>query len=151
MSEPLQGITRIQSIRMRKSYGAIAGVLFGTIFQIILHFTILFLEVAIDFIFGPQVVESSLLNFVDTNVMWFVGVCIIGGIVGVINSISREQGYKFRVNQNELQESKEKYEMLVEKLEEGVVLEDSEGKISFINPKIVQLVGYSEEELLGKH
>jgi len=151
MSEPLQGITRLQSIRMLKSYGAIAGILFGAIFQIILLFIILFLELAVNFIFGYQVLESSLSNFVNTDYLWFIGICIIGGIVGVINSISREQGYKFRLNQNELQESKEKYEMLVEKLEEGVVLEDSEGNISFVNPKIVQLVGYSEEELLGKH
>ncbi|UCE12423.1 MAG: PAS domain-containing protein [Candidatus Heimdallarchaeota archaeon] len=51
----------------------------------------------------------------------------------------------------ELQESKEKYQMLVEKLQEGVLLEDAEGMISFINPKTAELLGYTENELLGKH
>lgn len=48
-------------------------------------------------------------------------------------------------------ETKEKYQMLVEKLEEGVLLEDAEGKISFVNPKTTDLLGYMENELLGKH
>lgn len=50
-----------------------------------------------------------------------------------------------------LKESKEKYQMLIEKLEEGVLLEDSEGYTSFVNPKTVEMLGYTEEELLGKH
>lgn len=51
----------------------------------------------------------------------------------------------------ELKESKEKYQMLIEKLQEGVLLEDAEGQISFVNPKTAELVGYTENELLGKH
>lgn len=50
-----------------------------------------------------------------------------------------------------LRDSKEKYQMLVEKMQEGVLLEDPKGKISFVNPRTAELLGYSEEELLGKH
>ncbi|MHA1979013.1 MAG: PAS domain S-box protein [Candidatus Hodarchaeales archaeon] len=50
-----------------------------------------------------------------------------------------------------LQTSEEKYRMLVEKMEEAVFLEDHMGNISFVNPKGVELIGYSEEEILGKH
>ncbi|MFX1516857.1 MAG: PAS domain S-box protein [Promethearchaeota archaeon] len=50
-----------------------------------------------------------------------------------------------------VRESKDKYQMLVEKLREGVLLEDSKGLISFINPQIVRMLGYSENELIGKH
>jgi PAS domain S-box-containing protein len=50
-----------------------------------------------------------------------------------------------------LRESEEKYRTLVEKMEEGVLLEDANGNISFINPKTALLVGYTEEELVGKH
>ncbi len=53
--------------------------------------------------------------------------------------------------QKELQEEREKYQMLVEKLEEGVLLEDREGVISFVNQKTTDLLGYTENELLGKH
>ncbi len=50
-----------------------------------------------------------------------------------------------------LQESKEKYQMLIEKMHEGVVLEDEEGIITFVNPRTVEMFGFKEEELLGKH
>ncbi len=40
---------------------------------------------------------------------------------------------------------------LVERMEEAVFLEDHEGKLSFVNPKAIEIVGYNEEEVLGKH
>ncbi|MFX1518272.1 MAG: PAS domain-containing protein, partial [Promethearchaeota archaeon] len=58
---------------------------------------------------------------------------------------------KHKKAEEELRESKEKYQMLVEKLEEGVLLEDAKGFISFINPKTGKLLGYTKEELIGKH
>jgi PAS domain S-box-containing protein len=50
-----------------------------------------------------------------------------------------------------LKVSEEKYRMLVEKMEEAVFLEDHKGDISFVNPKGVEMLGMSEEEILGKH
>lgn len=50
-----------------------------------------------------------------------------------------------------LREREEKYRMLVEKMQEGVLLEDAEGIISFVNPRTSEMLGYSEDELIGKH
>ncbi|MFX0125275.1 MAG: PAS domain S-box protein, partial [Candidatus Hodarchaeota archaeon] len=50
-----------------------------------------------------------------------------------------------------LRESKEKYQMLVENLEEGVLLEDTKGIITFVNPKIAEILGFSMDEMLGQH
>lgn len=50
-----------------------------------------------------------------------------------------------------LRESEEKYRMLVEKLEEGVVSLNVEGNISFVNPKMLSMLKYSEEELINSH
>ncbi|MHA2246730.1 MAG: PAS domain S-box protein [Candidatus Hodarchaeales archaeon] len=47
--------------------------------------------------------------------------------------------------------SEEKYRMLVDNMEEGVLLENTEGIITFCNPQLKNMLGYSEEEILGKH
>ncbi len=51
----------------------------------------------------------------------------------------------------ELEESEKNYRTLVEKLEEGLTLEDVKGNITFVNPKTLEQLGYTEEEILGKH
>ncbi|MFX1513138.1 MAG: PAS domain S-box protein [Promethearchaeota archaeon] len=50
-----------------------------------------------------------------------------------------------------IEEVKEKYQMLVEKLHDGVLLEDTEGFITFINPRVTEILGYTEDELVGWH
>lgn len=68
------------------------------------------------------------------------------GVLSVFTDITKR-----KKAEEEVQESKERYQMLVEKLEEGVVLEDANGDLSFVNPRIVSMLGYTEDELLGKH
>ncbi|MHA2271193.1 MAG: PAS domain S-box protein [Candidatus Hodarchaeales archaeon] len=50
-----------------------------------------------------------------------------------------------------LQESEEKYRELVEKLQEGIISFDKEGLITFANPRLAEMVGYSQDELLDLH
>ncbi len=50
-----------------------------------------------------------------------------------------------------LRETTERYQMLVENLHEGVLLEDTSGIISFVNPQLVKMLDYSEDELIGQH
>ncbi|MFX1535247.1 MAG: ATP-binding protein [Promethearchaeota archaeon] len=50
-----------------------------------------------------------------------------------------------------LRETKEKYQTLVEKLREAVVVEDENQIISFVNPRVTEMFGYTEEELVGQH
>ncbi len=52
--------------------------------------------------------------------------------------------------ENALRETKERYQMLVENLYEGVLLEDKNGLITFVNPRLVAILGYPEVELIGK-
>ena len=40
---------------------------------------------------------------------------------------------------------------IVQCIEEGILANDAEGYIIFVNPKMAQMLGYSEQELLGKH
>lgn len=68
------------------------------------------------------------------------------GVLGVFTDITKQKEVE-----HDLRKSEEKYHMLVEKLEEALMVEDSEGKITFVNPKTVEILGYSEEEIIGKH
>jgi PAS domain S-box-containing protein len=49
-----------------------------------------------------------------------------------------------------VKESEKKYRTLVENMNEGLIHVDGEGKIQFINDRIVQMLGFTSEELVGK-
>jgi PAS domain S-box-containing protein len=51
----------------------------------------------------------------------------------------------------ELRQLKEFNEGIVQGMEEGIVMEDAEGHLIFVNPKMAEMLGYTEEELIGKH
>jgi PAS domain S-box-containing protein len=50
-----------------------------------------------------------------------------------------------------LRESEEHYRTLVDTAQEGISLVSPEEKIIFVNPKMVDLLGYSSEELVGRN
>jgi len=50
-----------------------------------------------------------------------------------------------------LKESEEKYRNIVETANEGIALLDSEGKLTYINRKFAEMLGYSEKEIYGKY
>ncbi len=49
-----------------------------------------------------------------------------------------------------LQRSEDRYQRIVEAAQEGIWLLDSDAKTSFVNPKMAWLLGYSEEEMIGR-
>lgn len=50
-----------------------------------------------------------------------------------------------------LSRSENTYQMLIENLREGVIFEDTIGQISFANPRITEMIGYSFEDIIGHH
>lgn len=59
---------------------------------------------------------------------------------------------RLKHTEEELSASEEKYHNLLVKLQEGVLVEDEESKISFVNPQTVKMLGYSSDnELIGRH
>ncbi len=49
-----------------------------------------------------------------------------------------------------LKESEERYRLLVETMNDGLVMEDLRGVITYVNHKFMKMLGYDEDELLGK-
>jgi PAS domain S-box-containing protein len=72
-----------------------------------------------------------------------------GEIVGLVG-ISRDITERKKAEE-ELRQLKEFNEGIVQGMEEGIVMEDAEGYITFVNPKMAEMLGYAEEELMGKH
>ncbi|MFQ5975368.1 MAG: PAS domain S-box protein [Candidatus Hydrothermarchaeales archaeon] len=53
--------------------------------------------------------------------------------------------------EDEIRHLKEFNENIVQTMEEGILIEDENGIITFVNPKTEKRLGYSKEELIGKH
>lgn len=49
-----------------------------------------------------------------------------------------------------LRESEQKFRALIENMQEGVMIVDNQDVIQFVNQRICRMLGYREEELLGK-
>jgi len=50
-----------------------------------------------------------------------------------------------------LAESEKKYRHLIETLQEGIWAIDEKSNTTFINPKMFEMLGYTQEEMIGKH
>ena len=53
--------------------------------------------------------------------------------------------------EEELRESEAKYRQLVENLDEGIWMIDEKAVTTFVNPRMTKMLGYTKEEMLGKH
>ncbi|GAB6061018.1 response regulator [Desulfonatronum parangueonense] len=53
-------------------------------------------------------------------------------------------------SEDALHASEKRYRMIVETANEGIRLLDAEGKITFVNKKLSEMLGYSPDELLGR-
>jgi PAS domain S-box-containing protein len=51
----------------------------------------------------------------------------------------------------EIKRLKEFNEGIVQSMGEGILIEDAEGFITFVNPRTEEMLGYSKDELIGKH
>jgi PAS domain S-box-containing protein len=56
-----------------------------------------------------------------------------------------------RQAEEEIQRLKDFNEGIVQSMTEGIAVEDAEGRLTFVNPAVAAMLGYSPEELLGQH
>jgi PAS domain S-box-containing protein len=67
-------------------------------------------------------------------------------ILGIITDISER-----KKAEEEIKELKDFSESIVESMAEGIMILDTDGFVTFINPKIEEVLGYSSTELVGTH
>ncbi len=64
--------------------------------------------------------------------------------------LHREQAEKVKALRA-LESTEQKYRFVVQGLSEGIIISDLEGRIVFVNDKMLELSGYQHEELIGKN
>lgn len=98
---------------------------------------------------APRNYESQ---FIDRNgniKEAFITVSIIPGtrksLVSLLDITDKKKSRKA------LRESEQKYRLLVENAHEGICSVDSEGIITFVNPRMAEMLGYTVLEMSGNH
>ncbi len=66
-------------------------------------------------------------------------------IVAIIEDITQR-----KQSELDLQESEQKYRNMIETAHEGVWIIDNNNKTTFVNQRMLEMLGYQEEEMLGK-
>jgi len=57
--------------------------------------------------------------------------------------------YKFQMEQK-LREGEDRYRLLIESMNEGLVVTDEEGVLTYVNDKLCEMLGYTQDELMGQ-
>ncbi|MFC1685286.1 PAS domain-containing protein [Pseudomonadota bacterium] len=68
------------------------------------------------------------------------------GAVIVVRDITRS-----KLNEDELQTSKERYQTLVETMTEGLGVQDKNGTIQYVNGRLCEMLGYEQEDFIGRN
>lgn len=53
--------------------------------------------------------------------------------------------------EEELRKSEERYRLLVEMMGEGMGIFDSDGKVTYVNPSLCEMLDYASDEMIGRH
>lgn len=83
----------------------------------------------------PVQISTGVIHYGDRNLM-----------LAVVQDISERKEYERKIS-----ESEEKYRTLVENINEGIWKIDAEGYTTFANSKLADMLGYSVEEMMGRH
>ncbi len=58
--------------------------------------------------------------------------------------------YKHQIEQK-LRESEERYRLLIDSMNEGLGVTDENGVFTYVNDKLAEMLGYTREEMVGRH
>lgn len=72
------------------------------------------------------------------------------GVISHFINIRRDISVKKEI-QSALQEAESKFNTLVETMNDGLAVMNEVNEITYVNPKLLNTLGYTEKEVLGKH
>ncbi len=68
-----------------------------------------------------------------------------------VNEELRKDITKRKKAEDALRKSEEKYRYLIENLREGIWVIDKDSYTTFVNPRMAEMLGYTTDEMIGKH
>ena len=71
---------------------------------------------------------------------------VVGGIVVNTHDVTDQTQFEER-----LRASEERYRTIIETAGEGVIIRDASDRITFVNQRMADILGYSTDDLLGRH
>jgi len=69
----------------------------------------------------------------------------------IVNRALEQEIIERKLGEEVLRESEERYRTLVENASDIVFRTDDTGHFTFVNPAVIRITGYEEEEIIGKH
>jgi PAS domain S-box-containing protein len=106
-----------------------------------------------------QVIEGRAVSLIEEKLIRFDGTSVDAEVVGIpityqgqpaVQVVVRDITERKRAEE-ELRWLKEFNEGIVQSMTEGIIVDDAEGCMTFVNPAAAALLGYSPAELLGQH
>jgi PAS domain S-box-containing protein len=68
-------------------------------------------------------------------------------ITGLVGAAAQQQRVLAELR---LRESEQRYRMLIENMNEGVIMTDRDARVTFVSDRFCEMIGYSREEMLGR-
>jgi diguanylate cyclase (GGDEF)-like protein/PAS domain S-box-containing protein len=99
-----------------------------------------------DFEFSLRTKKGKTVNVLETAILFKDKKGNPIGYCGIMQNITGR-----KLAEEKLTESREYYETIVQSISEGILIEDPEEIITFANPGVEKMLGYSQEELIGMH
>jgi PAS domain S-box-containing protein len=91
--------------------------------------------------------------FSETEIKKFKNILVafVGSLKGCVkHQLLVEDQKKREAIQADLENSREKYRLVVQNLSEGLIMTDTEDRIVYVNPQMCDLTGYEEVEMIGE-
>ncbi len=84
-------------------------------------------------------------------IMFFFSMGIIAYFYYFIRAraVLREEKKRIKA-EKALQKTEEQYRLLVERMNDGLAMEDKNGILAYVNPRFCSMLGYEREEMIGK-
>ncbi len=99
-----------------------------------------------DFEFSLRTKKGKIVNVLETAILLKNKMGNPIGYCGIMQNITGR-----KLAEEILTQSREYYETIVKSISEGILIEDPNEIITFANPGVEKMLGYSQEELFGMH